>query len=96
MISVACINGPERVKDTTNNVKTGNGFTVNIISVPFVEQANACSINAPQEIGEWPVSGLTKEPSVCGIIFMKFDAELIPGVYSAASRKGSPCERERV
>jgi flavin reductase (DIM6/NTAB) family NADH-FMN oxidoreductase RutF len=74
MISVACINGPERVKDTTNNVKTGNGFTVNIISVPFVEQANACSINAPQETGEWPVSGLTKEPSVCGIIFMKFDS----------------------
>ena len=64
-VSISCSNGPERVKDTTNNIRSGNGFTVNIISEPFVEQANVCSIDAPSTIGEWAVSGLTKEPSVC-------------------------------
>jgi flavin reductase (DIM6/NTAB) family NADH-FMN oxidoreductase RutF len=64
-ISIACSNGPERMKDTANNIKSGNGFTVNIISEPFAEQANVCSINAPENIGEWPISGLTKERSVC-------------------------------
>lgn len=53
-----------RVKDTLNNIKSGRGFTVNIISVPWIEQANVCAIDAPEDVGEWPVSGLTKEPSV--------------------------------
>ena len=30
----------------------------------FVEAANACSVEAPANINEWIVSGLTPEPSV--------------------------------
>lgn len=39
-------------------------FTVNIISEPFVEAANMCSIEAPSDVDEWVVSGLTPVPSV--------------------------------
>jgi flavin reductase (DIM6/NTAB) family NADH-FMN oxidoreductase RutF len=63
-LSIACTNGLARIKDTTNNIKSGNGFTVNIISEPFAQQANACSINTPEKMSEWPISGLTKEPSL--------------------------------
>jgi hypothetical protein len=41
------------------------GFTVNIISEPFVEAANWTSVDAPAEVDEWIGSGLTREPSVC-------------------------------
>nr|GAT43240.1 predicted protein [Mycena chlorophos] len=37
--------------------------SVNIISEPWVAQANAACIDAPAEVNEWFVSGLTKEPS---------------------------------
>lgn len=39
-------------------------FAVSIISEPFVEAANACSVEAPAHINEWLVSGLTPEPSL--------------------------------
>lgn len=64
-ISFSISNGPERIKDSTHNVKLGHGFTVNIISEPWAELANACSINSPPEVSEWPISGLTRELSVC-------------------------------
>jgi flavin reductase (DIM6/NTAB) family NADH-FMN oxidoreductase RutF len=56
------------MKDTTANIKSENGFTVNIISEAFAEQANSCSIDAPEHISEWLISGLTKEPSVRGLV----------------------------
>ncbi|KAF9446442.1 hypothetical protein P691DRAFT_673607 [Macrolepiota fuliginosa MF-IS2] len=62
-ISISCTNHATRTKDTIRNIKATKGFTVNIISDPFVHNANACSIDAPPEISEWPLSGLTKEPS---------------------------------
>ncbi|KAH7888233.1 hypothetical protein F5I97DRAFT_1926654 [Phlebopus sp. FC_14] len=65
LVSFSCSNGPVRVKDTTNNVKNSKGgFTVNIISEPFVENANATGVDAPTGFDEWSISGLTKEPSV--------------------------------
>jgi len=36
---------------------------VNIISEPFVENANVTSVDAPSDVGEWALSGLTKAPS---------------------------------
>ncbi|KAI0737254.1 hypothetical protein C8Q80DRAFT_1115495 [Daedaleopsis nitida] len=51
-------------KDTAANIKATKEFTVNIISEPFVENANITCIDAPAGISEWPLSGLTKEPSV--------------------------------
>lgn len=34
-------------------------FTVNIISEPFIEAANYTSIDAPPNVDEWKLSGLT-------------------------------------
>ena len=51
-------------KDTRDNILETKTFTVNIISEPFVEAANACSVEAPARIDEWLVSGLTPEASV--------------------------------
>ncbi|TFK37153.1 hypothetical protein BDQ12DRAFT_205451 [Crucibulum laeve] len=50
-------------KDTARNIKATKNFTVNIISEPWVEQANMTCIDAPPDIGEWALSGLTKEKS---------------------------------
>ncbi|KAF5389746.1 hypothetical protein D9757_005995 [Collybiopsis confluens] len=51
------------VKDTIANIQATKDFTVNIISLPWIEQANAASVDAPTHISEWDVTGLTKEPS---------------------------------
>ena len=64
IVSISCRNAP-RVKDTATNAKNGLGFTINIISEPFVENATATAIDAPPEFNEWEISGLTKAPSVC-------------------------------
>ncbi|KAI0946642.1 hypothetical protein AcW1_010056 [Taiwanofungus camphoratus] len=64
LISVSLTNGPVRVHDSTANIKATKEFTVSIISEPWVEAANITSIDAPAEIGEWPISGLTREKSV--------------------------------
>lgn len=67
VIAFSCLNAaPGQLKDTTNNVKNSKGgFVVSIISEPFVELANATSIDAPPNVDEWSLSGLTKLPSVC-------------------------------
>ena len=65
MISVSCSASPTgSLKDTAHNIKATKGFTVNIISEPFIENANVTSIDAPANISEWPICGLTKEPIV--------------------------------
>ncbi|KAJ6572147.1 hypothetical protein B0H19DRAFT_1132720 [Mycena capillaripes] len=63
VISVSCTSSP-RQKDTANNIIATKGFTVNIISEPWIAQANSCSIDAPPGVSEWALSGLTQEPSV--------------------------------
>ncbi|KAI0333209.1 hypothetical protein GY45DRAFT_1245176 [Cubamyces sp. BRFM 1775] len=64
IISVSCSAGAGGgLKDTASNIKATQNFTVNIISEPFVENANFTSLDAPADVSEWPVSGLTKEPS---------------------------------
>ncbi|KAF9813689.1 hypothetical protein IEO21_05405 [Rhodonia placenta] len=50
-------------KNTRDNILATKTFTVNIISEPFLDAANATSIDAPPEVDEWVVSGLTPEPS---------------------------------
>ncbi|KAG2153446.1 uncharacterized protein EDB93DRAFT_1271008 [Suillus bovinus] len=55
---------PGHLKDTTTNLKNGQGFAVNIISEAFVENANATAIDAPLGFDEWTLSGLTKEKCV--------------------------------
>ncbi|KAI8968828.1 hypothetical protein BD414DRAFT_503668 [Trametes punicea] len=65
LISVSCAAGAKGgLKDTARNIKATKGFTVNIISEPFIENANVTSLDAPADVSEWPLSGLTKEPSI--------------------------------
>lgn len=66
-ISISANSNPDgspRPKDTVANIKATKEFTVNIISEPFIENANITSIDAPHGVDEWEISGLTKEPSV--------------------------------
>ncbi|KAJ6608224.1 hypothetical protein B0H10DRAFT_2068679 [Mycena sp. CBHHK59/15] len=63
VISVSCTHKP-RQKDTAANIKATKGFTVNIISAPWIEQANSTSIDAPAGVSEWILSGLTQEHSI--------------------------------
>ncbi|KAJ3476045.1 hypothetical protein NLI96_g11432 [Meripilus lineatus] len=63
LLSVSLLLSPRKPKDTRENIKSTKEFTVNIISEPFVEAANACSVEAPARIDEWLVSGLTPEAS---------------------------------
>ncbi|PCH37508.1 hypothetical protein WOLCODRAFT_109999 [Wolfiporia cocos MD-104 SS10] len=67
LVSISCSVGPVgilREKDTAHNIKTTGGFTVNMISEPWIEAANVCGIDAPEGISEWPISGLTKVDSL--------------------------------
>ncbi|KAG1908711.1 uncharacterized protein F5891DRAFT_1180250 [Suillus fuscotomentosus] len=57
-------NATGSLKDTTANLKNGQGFTVNIISEAFVENANATAVDAPPNFDEWALSGLTKEKCI--------------------------------
>jgi len=51
-------------KDTRENILATKEFVVNIISEPFVEAANASSAQAPPDVDEWVISGLTQKPSL--------------------------------
>jgi len=62
-ISISVAHTPAGLKDTARNIMTTKEFTVNIISHPWVENANSTSIDTPADVSEWPLSGLTKEAS---------------------------------
>ena len=64
VLSVSCNHSASGAKDTVRNIKETNQFTVNIISEPWIEQADACSIDAPKDVSEWDFSGLTKADCV--------------------------------
>lgn len=64
LVSVSFRLSPDRPKDTRENILATKQFTVNIISEDFVEAANAASSEAPADVDEWILSGLTMSPSV--------------------------------
>jgi flavin reductase (DIM6/NTAB) family NADH-FMN oxidoreductase RutF len=49
----------DKSKDTLRNLAATGECVINIISETFVEAANATSVNAPYDVSEWDVSGLT-------------------------------------
>jgi flavin reductase (DIM6/NTAB) family NADH-FMN oxidoreductase RutF len=51
------------IEDTNSNIKNTKEFCVSIISEPFVEAANYTSIDAPYDVDEWKLSGLTQRAS---------------------------------
>ncbi|KAG1844409.1 hypothetical protein C8R48DRAFT_765353 [Suillus tomentosus] len=57
-------NAAGRLKDTATNLKSGQGFAMNIISEAFIENANVTAVDTPPEFDEWALSGLTKEKCV--------------------------------
>ncbi|KAI0028490.1 hypothetical protein K488DRAFT_89688 [Vararia minispora EC-137] len=62
-VSISILNSRGQQKDTTANIRATKQFVVNIISEPFIHQANATSIEAPEQVSEWVLSGLTQEAS---------------------------------
>ncbi|KAH9961373.1 hypothetical protein BC827DRAFT_1342240 [Russula dissimulans] len=64
IISVSFRLSPRQPKDTRNNILATKEFVVNLISEPFAEAANATSVEAPADVSEWDISGLTQEPSL--------------------------------
>ncbi|KAF5356587.1 hypothetical protein D9758_008297 [Tetrapyrgos nigripes] len=53
--------GTSKFKDSVEN--TTKEFTVNMISIPWAEQANFASIDTPHDVSEWELTGLTKMES---------------------------------
>jgi flavin reductase (DIM6/NTAB) family NADH-FMN oxidoreductase RutF len=71
LLSISLNTPSGRLKNTAANILATKQFTVNIISEPFTQAANWCSIDTPPDKSEWIGSGLTKEPSVgCFIPFL--------------------------
>ncbi|KIP08478.1 hypothetical protein PHLGIDRAFT_69237, partial [Phlebiopsis gigantea 11061_1 CR5-6] len=64
LLSVSFSLSKGKPKDSRENILATKEFTVSIISEPFVEAANATSVDAPPEVDEWLLAGLTPEPSV--------------------------------
>jgi flavin reductase (DIM6/NTAB) family NADH-FMN oxidoreductase RutF len=69
-------------------------FVVSIISEPFLEAANYTSIDAPSEVSEWDLTGLTPAPSVTvtppGVAESAFRMECVLGeTFFGTSRQGS-------
>ncbi|KAL4267795.1 FMN-binding split barrel [Pleurotus pulmonarius] len=59
LLSISFSLSPRRPKDTRENILSTKKFTVNIISDDFIEAANSTSVEAPADVDEWLISGLT-------------------------------------
>jgi len=64
IVSVSFRLSPRIPKNTRDNILATKEFVVNLISEPFIEAANETSVEAPADVSEWDISGLTQEPSV--------------------------------
>ncbi|KAF2749399.1 flavo protein-like protein oxygenase [Sporormia fimetaria CBS 119925] len=51
--------GQGKAKDTMVNVLATGECVINMISEDYIEAANYCSINSPEGVSEWALSGLT-------------------------------------
>jgi flavin reductase (DIM6/NTAB) family NADH-FMN oxidoreductase RutF len=51
-------------KDTVRNIEATGEFTYNLATRPLAEAVNASSADAPPEVDEFELAGLTKRPSV--------------------------------
>ncbi|KAG1838709.1 hypothetical protein F4604DRAFT_1940941 [Suillus subluteus] len=72
IVSFACNHtAPSRFKDMIANLKNSQGFTVIVISEPFVGSANATAVDVPPGFDEWSISGLTKYACTFVIRYMR-------------------------
>lgn len=95
LFTIGFAGGFSNAKDTLTDLSATKERTINIISEHFLEAANATSINAPFDISEWALSGLTAAPctnvacprvkeavfSVEGKLFSthEFESRAVPG-----------------
>ena len=56
---VSPLSPSSRAKDSLRILHETGECVINIISSPFIEAANSCSVNAPHGVSEWVISGLT-------------------------------------
>lgn len=63
IFTIGISNSPSGLKDTPKNIVETGELTINIISEWLVEASNETSANAPSDIDEWELSGLSKLPS---------------------------------
>ncbi|WVR05620.1 hypothetical protein IAU60_002642 [Kwoniella sp. DSM 27419] len=63
MVSITRGKHDDGWKDTNHNIRTTKEFCVSIISETFVEAANYTAIDAPPDVDEWALSGLTQRAS---------------------------------
>lgn len=66
IFTVGFSGGTGKSKDTCNNILETKECVINIISDWFIEAANYTAINAPPEVSEWELSGLT--PAACSVV----------------------------
>jgi flavin reductase (DIM6/NTAB) family NADH-FMN oxidoreductase RutF len=66
LLSISFSHSPRtgKSKDTKENILATKQFTVSIMSEPFIEVANITSIDAPADVDEWDISGLTRSTSI--------------------------------
>lgn len=63
IFTIGISNGRGNLKDTAANILETGELTINIISEWFVEAANFASVDAPTDVDEFELSGLTPLPS---------------------------------
>ncbi|KAH6658518.1 hypothetical protein BKA67DRAFT_656706 [Truncatella angustata] len=63
MFIVSFSSRPGRMKDTYRNLKDTGECVINTVSENMIEAVNATSIDAPEGVSEWDVSGLRKAPT---------------------------------
>ncbi|KAJ7783260.1 hypothetical protein B0H16DRAFT_1496122 [Mycena metata] len=63
LVSVSFSLSQKRSKHSRENIVATGQFTVNIISEAFAEAANCTAAEAPADVDEWILSGLTMTPS---------------------------------
>ncbi|KAF9057198.1 hypothetical protein BJ165DRAFT_15649 [Panaeolus papilionaceus] len=64
IISISILHRSHSAKDTLKNILDLKQFTTNLISEPWIQQANISAIDTPADVGEWPMTGLTKAPCI--------------------------------
>ena len=62
-IALGVLSGSGRLKDTAANILASGEFVVNLVSETNAEAMNVTCIDAPPEIDELELAGLTAEPS---------------------------------
>jgi flavin reductase (DIM6/NTAB) family NADH-FMN oxidoreductase RutF len=63
MFIVGFSSRPTNAKDTFLNLKETGECVINSVSENMIEAVNATSIDAPHDVSEWAVAGLTEAPS---------------------------------